>query len=148
MGQKLHLYLWNGHCVQNSPFPPKEQIYDWTGLFGVLLLGLFLEVIIVENITFFLDFFFTVPSNSPISGLPQNNYISLRWPWKDSPMGNAKLQNWFSVVLVASASKNEQRMGPIFCTHRLLPQLFCGHNYSLSCTAKSCFTTEDIISLT
>lgn len=88
MGQKLHLYLWNGHCVQNSPFPPKEQIYDWTGLFGVLLLGLFLEVIIVENITFFLDFFFTVPSNSPISGLPQNNYISLRFgpekilPWE------------------------------------------------------------------
>ena len=56
MGQKLHLYLWNGHCVQNFPFPPKEQIYDWTGLFGVLLLGLFLEVIIVENITFFWTF--------------------------------------------------------------------------------------------
>ena len=105
MGQKLHLYLWNGHCVQNFPFPPKEQIYDWTGLFGVLLLGLFLEVIIVENITFFLDFFFTVPSNSPISGLPQNNYISLRWPWKDSPMGNAKLQNWFSVGRVGCRVK-------------------------------------------
>ena len=42
----------------------------------------------MENITFFLDFFFTVPSNSPISGLPQNNYISLRFgpekilPWE------------------------------------------------------------------